>query len=163
MDTNRSIVIRDLAPGDEPDFRRLNEEWITRYFVLEPKDLETIGHPRENILDAGGRVFLAFDGDTAVGCCALTVHGPGEFEVAKMAVTESYRRAGIGRKLLENSIAEADAGGAKRLYLETNHVLTGAIRLYESAGFRHVPPEKVVPSPYARADVFMERPGMEQT
>jgi putative acetyltransferase len=32
----------------------------------------------------------------------------------------------------------------------------GAIRLYESLGFRHLPPERVVPSVYARADVYME-------
>jgi hypothetical protein len=32
----------------------------------------------------------------------------------------------------------------------------GAIRLYESVGFQHVPPERVIPSAYARADVYME-------
>jgi hypothetical protein len=46
--------------------------------------------------------------------------------------------------------------GAKLLYLETNSSLTPAITLYESLGFRHVPAELVVPSPYARADVFMK-------
>jgi hypothetical protein len=34
--------------------------------------------------------------------------------------------------------------------------LTPAIRLYESQGFRHLPPERIVPSVYARADVYME-------
>ena len=42
------------------------------------------------------------------------------------------------------------------LYLETNHVLTPAIHLYEAVGFRNLPQERVTPSPYARADVFME-------
>ena len=44
----------------------------------------------------------------------------------------------------------------RRLYLETNRKLALAIRLYESVGFRHLPPERVVPSPYARANVYME-------
>jgi putative acetyltransferase len=37
-----------------------------------------------------------------------------------------------------------------------NHLLTPAIRLYESVGFRQLAPEQVTPSPYNRADVYME-------
>ena len=73
-----------------------------------------------------------------------------------MAVTESHRRAGIGRRLLEKAVEEARASGAHRLYLETNRKLVNAIRLYESLGFRHLPPQRITPSPYARADVYME-------
>ena len=43
-----------------------------------------------------------------------------------------------------------------RLYLETNHVLTTAIRLYESVGFKHLDANRIIPSQYARADVYME-------
>jgi len=78
-------------------------------------------------------------------------------QLAKMAVTPTERRHGIGRKLIAAAIAKAERLGATRLYLETNHTLTGAILLYESMGFRHVPPARVKPSHYARADVFMER------
>jgi len=82
--------------------------------------------------------------------------GPGEFEVAKMAVTPRARGAGVGRFQLEAVVAAARTAGVKRLYLETNHALTPAIRLYEGVGFVKVPEERVVTSPYARADVFME-------
>jgi putative acetyltransferase len=150
------LTIRQFMPGDETAFRKLNEEWITRYFVMEPKDVASLIDPRTTILDRGGRIFLAVRDGQAVGCCALLAVAPGEFEVAKMAVTESSRRSGIGRQLLERVIAEARASGARRLYLETNHNLAGAIRLYESRGFRHLPPERIVASPYARADVYME-------
>jgi GNAT superfamily N-acetyltransferase len=150
------LRIREFQPGDEDVFRRLNEEWITRYFVMEPKDEDSLNHPRRTILDRGGRIFLAVRESQAVGCCALLAIAPGEFEVAKMAVTESAQGGGIGRLLLEKVIAEAHASGARRLYLETNRKLGTAIRLYESVGFRHLPPEKIVPSPYARADVYME-------
>jgi hypothetical protein len=53
-------------------------------------------------------------------------------------------------------IGAARASGARRLYLETNRKLANAIHVYESLGFRHLPPERVVPSPYARANVYME-------
>jgi putative acetyltransferase len=149
-------VIREFAPGDEADFRRLNEEWITRYFAMEPKDEQALADPQRTILDPGGRLFFATLNGRAVGCCALLVHGPAEFEVVKMAVTESCQGMGVGRRLLETTIGAARACGAVRLYLETNRKLTPAIRLYESLGFRHLPKEAVVPSPYQRCDVYME-------
>jgi GNAT superfamily N-acetyltransferase len=147
------ITIREFQAGDETSFRRLNQEWIVRYFgALEAKDEEVLSNPLK-ILRGGGRVFFAVaDGET-IGCCALVVMGPGEFEVAKMAVTESWQGAGVGRQLLQAVIAAARDMGASRLFLETNHVLTPAIHLYESLGFRHIPH---VPSPYVRSDVSME-------
>jgi GNAT superfamily N-acetyltransferase len=156
VDATMEVTIREFLPGDEPAFRRLNEEWIVREFALESKDEEVLAEPQRAILDRGGRIFFAFRGGNAVGCCALLAMAPGEYEVAKMAVTESSRGSGVGRTLLARVIAEARASGATRLYLETNHKLTPAIRLYESLGFRHIPPARITPSPYARADVYME-------
>jgi GNAT superfamily N-acetyltransferase len=151
-----AIEIREFQPGDEEAFNRLNEEWIVRYFVLEKKDVEALATPRETILDRGGRILFAVHGGAPVGCCALVAMGPGEFEVAKMAVTESAQGLGIGRRLLEATIEVARAAGASQLFLETNSVLAPAIRLYESVGFRHIPADRKKASPYARSDVQME-------
>ena len=150
------VTIREFRAGDEEAFRKLNEAWITRYFTLESKDEVTFADPQKSILASGGRIFLAVRQGDVVGCCALIARGPSEFEVAKMAVDESYQRAGIGRQLLEKVITEARVSGVARLYLETNQKLLAAIRLYQSLGFRHLSAERVVPSPYARADVYME-------
>ena len=73
-----------------------------------------------------------------------------------MAVTPAWQGRGLGRKLLEHVIHQARQLKAKRLYLETNSRLVPAIRLYESLGFRHLPADRVIPSPYQRADVYME-------
>jgi len=151
-----SVVIREFEPGDEDAFRQLNEEWIVRYFALEKKDVEALSDPRRTILDGGGRILFAVRDAVAIGCCALVAIGPREFEVAKMAVTESAQGLGIGRRLLLAAIGTARAAGASRLFLETNSVLTTAIRLYESVGFRHLPAERRQASPYARSDVQME-------
>jgi ribosomal protein S18 acetylase RimI-like enzyme len=149
------LVIRNFQPGDEEAFRLLNEEWISRYFQLEEKDRETLNHP-EKILNAGGQIVMALLGQERVGCCALIPIGTDEYEIAKMTVTDKYRGRGFGRAVLDGTIAEARRMGASRLYLETNSSLTPAITLYESLGFCHLPAERIVPSPYARADVYME-------
>jgi putative acetyltransferase len=152
----RDVTIREFQPGDEADFRRLNEEWITLYFKLEPKDRYTLEHPQETILDHGGRIFFAVRESVALGTVALVPIAPNEYEVAKMGVTATSRGLGIGRLLMQAVVDAARTSGATRLYLETNHALLPAIRVYTAAGFRDVPKDKLTPSPYQRADVFME-------
>jgi GNAT superfamily N-acetyltransferase len=105
---------------------------------MEAKDEEVLANPQSAILDPGGRVLFAVHGGEIVGCCALLAMGPGEFEVAKMAVAESSRRIGAGRRLLTEAIETARALGARRLY--------------ESMGFHHLPPERVTPSDGAGVD-----------
>jgi putative acetyltransferase len=151
------VTIRDFVAADQPAFQRLNEEWIVRYFALEAKDREVLQSPESKILAAGGRIFLAVAADTAVGCCALLrMAAEGEFEVAKMAVTPGAQGTGLGRRLLQHAIGEARGMRARRLYLESSRVLTPALRLYESVGFRHLAPPRFTAPAYERADVYME-------
>ncbi len=151
------IIIRAFQPADAEAFRLLNEEWIERYFKLEPKDRETLGDPQHTILDKGGRILVAVRAGVTVGCCALIEIADREYELAKLAVSPGQRRLGIGRKLMTAAIEAGERIGAKRLYLESNSVLPGAVPLYLSMDFQDVPPERRKPSIYARADVFMER------
>jgi putative acetyltransferase len=150
------IAFRLFQPGDAAAFRELNEAWIARYFRVEEQDRIQLGDPEDNILRSGGQIVMAVAGEERIGCCALVFVKQGVFEVAKMAVSEHYRGHGIGRKLLEYTIAQAKVLGAHTLELASNTKLANAVHLYESLGFRHLPPERVEPSPYARANVFME-------
>jgi GNAT superfamily N-acetyltransferase len=153
--TTDQVTIREFQAGDEACFRKLNEEWITQYFRIEEKDEEALGDPQSSILAAGGRIFFAYVGDRCAGCCALLRLGTDEFEVAKMAVTPGCQGMGIGRRLLQAVIEAARSAGGRRLYLETNRALAAAIHLYESVGFEHLAEDRIVPSAYARADVYM--------
>ena len=150
------VCVRPFRLGDETVFRELNEAWIRKYFKVESKDLYTFDSPLISIVEKGGAILIATLEEKAVGCCALLPLSEGAFEVAKMAVSEEYQGKRIGRRLLEDAIAMASRLGAARLYLETNHILEPAIALYRSVGFRDIDPSRVVPSPYARADVYME-------
>ena len=152
-----TIEIRPLLPGDDTAaFRTLNEEWITRHFTLEAKDIETLGDPENAILRKGGHIFMVYASDKPVGCVALLPVGNGAYELSKMAVSPHLRGQGIGRRLLQHAIAQARLIGAKSLFLGSNTKLPSAVHLYESMGFRHVPPETLPPMPYSRANVFME-------
>jgi putative acetyltransferase len=147
------VDLRLFQAGDAAAFRELNEAWIEKYFGIEEHDNEMLSDPAGYILQPGGQIVMAFLGERAVGCCALIPMRPGVFEVAKMAVAEDARDQGIGRKVLAETVAVARRMGATLLKLETNSKLANAVHLYESIGFSHVPPQ---PSPYSRANVFME-------
>src|SRR5580658_8131690 len=155
--TERAIVMPEIAfrlfqPDDAAAFSELNEDWISRYFTLEEHDRVQLRDPEHNILQTGGQIMMAVAGNERICCCALIFVRPGVFEVAKMAVSELYRGQGIGRKLLKYAIAQAKALGAHTLELASNAKLANAVHLYESLGFRHLPPDQVEPTPYARAN-----------
>ncbi|MEG9436769.1 GNAT family N-acetyltransferase [Edaphobacter sp. HDX4] len=148
-----SIQLRAFQPGDAEAFRLLNEAWIRKFFGLEDHDNEMLGDPEGYVLAKGGHIFFAVADEKPIGCCALIAMSPDVYEVAKMAISETWQGRGIGRRLLAYTIQQARSLGAASLYLETNKKLSNAIHLYESLGFQHLPPKQ---SPYVRADVFME-------
>jgi len=151
------ITFRKFRAEDREAFRQLNEQWIAKYFVLEEKDRLTLNEPEKYIIRPGGHIYFAMLDEEIVGCCALIATGADSYEVAKMAVDESHRNHGIGKAMLAHVVKEAKALGARKLTLETNSTLMNAIHVYESLGFRHIDSSLVKPSPYQRANVFMEQ------
>lgn len=143
-----------FRPELREHFYRLNADWLQRYFVLEPFDIEVISNPEDMVIAGGGAVFFALLGEDVVGTCALKQHAPGEYELTKMGVDPSAQGFGIGRSLIEAAIAEFERLGGNELFLETNTRLATAIHLYESTGFEHQPAIRAG-SPYERANVYM--------
>ncbi len=151
-----SLSFHEVQVGDDATaFRTLNEEWISRYFVLEAKDHEQLGHP-ETILQQGGHIYLAVVDRQTVGCVALIPMGNGVYELSKMAVSPERRGFGLGRRVLQHALEQAQLLGASSLFLGSNTRLENAVRLYESAGFKHVAQDRLPKLAYSRANVFME-------
>jgi ribosomal protein S18 acetylase RimI-like enzyme/DNA-binding HxlR family transcriptional regulator len=139
------------------DFKRLNVEWLQKYFQVEPIDEAVLSHP-ETIIRAGGSILVATIGDEIVGTCALLKHG-NRIELSKMAVTEHYQGLGIGRRLLRAAIQQFVERGGGELFLETNSILAPAISLYQSLGFV-LEDRPAGPSTYARSNVYMVYRGL---
>ncbi|HTT95731.1 MAG TPA: GNAT family N-acetyltransferase [Solirubrobacterales bacterium] len=73
------------------------------------------------------------------GAPGSSVAGPGEAELARLAVVAAARRGGIARGLVERCSAQARVLGAEAIALWSRPYQTGAHRLYESLGYRRVP------------------------
>ncbi len=155
--TLEAISIVPYEPDYQPDFKRLNVEWIETYFRVESHDLEQLDHPERYVLPNNGQILLAKLGHEVVGCVAMIntrpEEGNTEFELAKMAVSPAAQGKGAGKLLALAAIDYARQLGAKTIWLESNRILTTALTMYTRVGFREVPS---VPTPYARADIRME-------
>ena len=147
-----SIRILDYEPAYQPVFRALNEEWITKFFVMETPDYQMLDEPQQYILAPGGAILMAEHEGQLVGTCALLNEGHGVFELAKMAVSPTAQGLGIGYALGQAAIQKARRLGARQLELLSNSRLTPALALYRKLGFRNVP---VPIGLYQRTDVKM--------
>ena len=137
----------------QPEFKRLNLEWLDKYHLTESHDLEILDNPEKNVIGRGGCIFLAKDGERVVGTAGIAKLNDEVFELVKMAVEPAYQGRGISKTLLELCLAEARKGGGKKISLFSNSQLTTALSLYRKYGFRHV---DVTDSPLLTADVKME-------
>jgi N-acetylglutamate synthase-like GNAT family acetyltransferase len=135
------------------DFRDLNLEWLDKYNLTESHDLEVINHPKEAILDKGGYIFLAREGDKIIGTAGLASEGDSIYELVKMTVAPEFRGRGISKMLIEKCLEKAKELKAKKLFLYSNSQLQTAISLYKKYGFVHVDASN---SPLVTADVKME-------
>lgn len=150
-----AVEIIDYEPQYALDFKRLNVEWLERYFYVEALDDQVLSDPQVSILDGGGQIFLARLDGRIVGACSLIRASADTFELSKMAVTPACQGLGIARRLLLRALQAYQASGARLLFLESNSKLQPAIQLYESTGFVHMArPDGEVH--YQRADVYME-------
>ena len=96
-------------------FKQLNLEWLDHYNLTESHDLMVLNDPQGIILDKGGFIWMAEVDGKIVGSAGLMKEKEGEYELVKMAVTESYRGKGISKLLIERCLYKAREIGAKKL------------------------------------------------
>src|SRR6185369_6860136 len=147
------IEIIDYSGEYANDFRELNLEWLDKYNLTESHDLEVINHPKEAILDNGGYIFLARDGDKIIGTAGIANEGDSIYELVKMTVAPEFLGMGISKMLIERCLDKAKELKAKKVFLYSNSQLQTAISLYKKYGFVHV---DATNSPLVTADVKME-------
>jgi ribosomal protein S18 acetylase RimI-like enzyme len=97
---------------------------------------------------ADNAVMLAVVGTTSAGSVMYSefgMTGSGDCALYGMWVDPRFRRAGVGRALVDAVIARAQAAGKRRVVLHVVADNTPAAGLYERAGF--VPTGRTLPYP----------------
>jgi putative acetyltransferase len=144
------LVVTQARSADEIEIvRALMREYQQRLGV----DLSFQGFETELQILPGsyappsGRLLLAWHEQTAVGCVALQRVTDSRAEMKRLYVPPSARGLGVGRKLVSQLLAEAQAIGYSEVVLDTLPTMNEAQRLYEQFGFRDIEPYR--PNPIA--------------
>ncbi len=103
---------------------------------------------------ADGRLWLAItERGEAVGCVALRRLEQNIGEMKRLYVRPEHRGTGLGKRLAQKLLEEAERIGYQRIRLDTTPEMAGAIRLYASLGFKRMAPYRPNPSEGA---IYME-------
>lgn len=89
---------------------------------------------RELLAASAARVTIAERAGTVVGYTVMIVAAD-EAELANIAVRDTERGEGLGRRLLDAALAAAVGEGVLSVYLEVRESNTAARGLYTSVGF----------------------------
>jgi aminoglycoside 6'-N-acetyltransferase I len=121
-----SIEIRKLGPGEEAVLEK-----------VAPGVFDETVRPelaKRFLATPNYRIVVALDGDLVVGMATGFTHfhpdKDEEFFVNELGVDDSYRRQGIGMRLMQAILAEAKAMGCAEAWLGTEHDNAAALGLY---------------------------------
>lgn len=106
------------------------------------KELDTI---TEQYSAPTGALWLAYDGEKAIGCVGVREWGAATAELKRMYVEPAYRGQQVGAQLLEWSVASARQLGYQTLRLDTVETMEKAIALYRAFGFEEIAPYRENP------------------
>ena len=155
MKINNPIKIVSFDAAYATDFYELNIEWLKTFFYVEPYDEEVLSKPEKYIIDKGGHILFAKQGDKILGTVALMpLDEEGVYELTKMAVSPESRGQKIGQQLMQSCIAFAREQHFKSMVLYSNTKLENAIYIYRKYGFIEIPVE--AECPYVRCNIKME-------
>ena len=155
-----AVAVEDEPPASDDAallLRFLDRELHERYPASSVHGYDPVG-------EAGGGAFVVARVEgRAVGCGAVRPIEPEVGEVKRMFVAREVRGRGVARAILGALEGRAAALGLRTLRLETGARQPEAIGLYESCGYRRIPPfgeyasdpwsvcfEKVLSGPLAR-------------
>ena len=85
-------------------FKKLNEEWLEKYFNVEPYDSTLLENCESEIINKGGYIFFGIIDNEVMGTYALLPPVNGRTELGKIPVTESYQGKGYGQQLLKHTL-----------------------------------------------------------
>ena len=124
---------------DTPDAKLLIHELQTHLESFYPPESRHGFSVQKLIAENVAFFVLRADGQPA-GCGGVKLVGRDYGELKRMYVRPQFRGSGFGQKILDHLASHARAHGVTLLRLETGIHQKAAIRLYERAGFRRIPP-----------------------
>jgi len=138
------LIIRTIESGDNIALAKIIRDTLKEFNANKPGTVyydDSTDHLFEVFKTANSIYYVAeYNGEIMGGSGIYpTPNLPeGTCELVKLYLSPDARGKGIGKLLLEKSIAAAKQLGYKKIYLETMPELTVAIPMYEKYGFTYL-------------------------
>lgn len=139
-----SIVFRRITNSDNIAIAKVIRAALEEYGENKPGTVytdPTTDHLFELFQCEKSIYFVAInEGEIIGGCGIFPTQGlpNGYGELVKLYLEKDHRGKGIGKSLMEKSIAWAKENGYTNLYLESIPALNKAVVLYEKVGFQKI-------------------------
>lgn len=133
------IIRQALFPTEREDVISIFREYVSSPTVslgFQEYEAEFAGLPGKYAAPEG-RLLLAYEGGTVLGCAALRRVDESTCEMKRVYVRPAARGRNLGRLLVEAILSEAKLAGYSRICLDVLSEFTEAQKLYESMGFVH--------------------------
>ena len=132
----RQIEIKRDDKIVDPQVLNLLKAHLQSMYDVTPEEF-TFTLPVDELRQQDCELFVARVSGEVAGCIVLKRLDSEHAELKSTHTLQSFRRLGIGQKLLHYAITEAKASGYTRLSLETGvtEPFIPAIKLYQLAGF----------------------------
>jgi ribosomal protein S18 acetylase RimI-like enzyme len=152
------IMIERAVVSDLADITRLFRDYAASLSVdLAYQDFESevAGLPGRYAPPHGALLLARDAGGKPAGCVALRPIEPeGCCEMKRLYVSPSVRGSGLGARLVEAVLLEAEGIGYREIRLDTLPDMAAALSLYRKSGFEEMAP--YYPTPVA-GTVFLRR------
>lgn len=139
-----NLLIRTIQPADNPFLSRIVKDTLAEFGANHPDTVyydPTTDALYELFQKEGATYFVAeLNGEIVGGGGIYPTDGlPADTcELVKMYLLPSARGTGLGRTLIEKSIAFAKGYGYKKIYLESMPELKQALKVYAKFGFEYL-------------------------
>jgi len=140
----KDILIREIKQSDNPIIAKIVKDTLAEFGANHPNTVyydATTDTLYELFRQSGSVYYIAeLNGEIVGGGGIYPTDGLPEdtCELVKMYLLPKGRGSGLGRTLIEKSLAFAKQAGYKNVYLETMPELRKALEVYAKFGFEYL-------------------------
>jgi GNAT superfamily N-acetyltransferase len=142
--TSPAVTLRRVESADElavaTVLAREFGDWATEQIRIElgiviPAEADHRAEVLDEVLDSGGRLYVAEVAGEAVGVGGLKLLSGTVGEIKRMFVRPTARGLGIGRTIVQQLVDDARELRCETIFLESASFMHSAHALYRSVGF----------------------------
>ncbi|MBE9066207.1 GNAT family N-acetyltransferase [Leptolyngbya cf. ectocarpi LEGE 11479] len=145
------LTLRPAIPKDAHGIKQLTQLAFDKYIPQIGGTPRTIRRDYRQVIHQD-QVWVVEENETLVAVLVLASCDH-HFHISNLAVHPTWQRRGLGKGLLHHAEQQSQRAGYSEIWLHTNEIMVGNIRLYTSLGYE----EMYRQTYHATASIYMRK------